>query len=95
MAGFTRRLVGNNIDMTAISILASSSTGIVVLLIVLVVALIVGLAFVMSRPRDLAPHRAGITGNRWRLRRRPWQLRAERALEREEAEQQSGTTTTP
>jgi hypothetical protein len=80
--------------MTAISILASSShTGIIVLLIVLVVALIGGLVFVMSRPTNLEPHRAGITGNRWRLRRRPWQRRAERALERQEAEQQSGTTT--
>jgi hypothetical protein len=37
--------------------------------IVLDVALLGGLAFVMSRASLLKPHKTGVTGNRWRIRR--------------------------
>jgi hypothetical protein len=37
--------------------------------IVLDVALIAGLAFVMSRAAKLTPHKPGVSGNRWRIRR--------------------------
>jgi hypothetical protein len=37
--------------------------------IVLDVALLGGLAFVMSRASLLKPHKPGVTGNRWRIRR--------------------------
>lgn len=36
--------------------------------ILLDVALLGGLAFVMTRPAKLTPHRPGITGNVWHLR---------------------------
>ncbi|HEX3518179.1 MAG TPA: hypothetical protein VHT29_04005 [Solirubrobacteraceae bacterium] len=36
---------------------------------VLAAALLAGLAFVMSRAGLLTPHRPGVTGNAWRLRR--------------------------
>lgn len=45
--------------------------------IVLDVALLGLLAFVMSHPAKLTPHRPGITGNVWRLRN-PLRERAER-----------------
>jgi len=37
--------------------------------VVLDVALLAGLAFALTRPANLAPHRPGVTGNAWRLRR--------------------------
>jgi hypothetical protein len=37
--------------------------------IVLDVALVGGLAFAMSRASLLQPHKPGVTGNRWRIRR--------------------------
>lgn len=37
--------------------------------VVLDVALLAGVAFVMSRAVKLDPHRPGVTGNRWRIRR--------------------------
>lgn len=52
--------------------------------IVLDVALLGLLAFVMTRPAKLAPHRPGITGNVWRLHN-PLRLRAERAAHGREA----------
>ncbi len=74
--------------LLATAVLASSSsTSVVILLIVLVLALLAGLAFVMSRAHKLEPHRRGVTSNQWRLRRRGWQARAERARERDEARQ--------
>ena len=50
--------------------------------IVLDVALLGLLAFVMSRPTKLTPHRPGITGNVWRMLN-PLRLRAERAARAE------------
>ncbi len=47
--------------------------------IVLDVALLGLLAFVITRPAKLTPHRPGITGNVWRLRN-PLRERAERAV---------------
>jgi hypothetical protein len=44
-------------------------TLIIITNVVLDVALLGLLAFVMSRPAKLEPHRPGITGNAWRLRR--------------------------
>lgn len=37
--------------------------------VVLDVALLCGLAFVMSRAAKLTPHRPGVSGNRWHIRR--------------------------
>jgi hypothetical protein len=75
--------------MMSFVLASSGSTAVVILLIVLVVALLSGLAFVMSRANRLKPHRRGVTGNQWHLRRRGWQARAERQRERDEAEQQA------
>jgi hypothetical protein len=44
-------------------------TQIIALNIVLDVALLFGLAFVMSRAAKLTPHQPGVSGNRWRIRR--------------------------
>jgi hypothetical protein len=44
-------------------------TLIITLNIVLDVALLGGLALVMSRASLLKPHKSGVTGNRWRIRR--------------------------
>ncbi len=44
-------------------------TTIIILNAVLDVALLAGLAFAMTRAAKLTPHRPGITGNVWRLRR--------------------------
>lgn len=44
-------------------------TLLITLNIVLDVALIAGVAFVMSHTAKLTPHRPGVTGNRWRIRR--------------------------
>lgn len=49
--------------------------------IVLDVALLGLLAFVMSRPARLTPHRPGVTGNVWRLRN-PLRPRADDESER-------------
>jgi hypothetical protein len=49
-------------------------TTLIILNVVLDVALLAGLAYAMTRPAKLTPHRPGITGNVWRLRhphRRP------------------------
>ncbi len=52
--------------------------------IVLDVALLGLLAFVMTRPAKLTPHRPGVTGNIWRLHN-PLRVRAERAAHGREA----------
>jgi hypothetical protein len=44
-------------------------TSIIILNVVLDVALLAGLAYALTRPAKLTPHRPGITGNVWRLRR--------------------------
>jgi hypothetical protein len=44
-------------------------TSIIILNLVLDVALLAGLAYAMTRALKLTPHRPGITGNVWRLRR--------------------------
>jgi hypothetical protein len=44
-------------------------TSIIILNVLLDVALIAGLVFAMTRPAKLSPHRPGVTGNVWRLRR--------------------------
>ena len=52
--------------------------------ILLDVALLAGLAFAMTCPAKLTPHRPGITGNVWQLRdtlRRPAQRTAAKARE--------------
>jgi hypothetical protein len=59
-----------------------SSTPILVVVIVLMVALLIGLAYFMSRASKLKPHRPGVTGNRWGMRRRWWQAEAERETRR-------------
>ncbi len=57
-------------------ILASVSTAVIVLLALLAIGLVALLAWAMSRPARLRPHRPGVTGNRWGLRRRRWQEHA-------------------
>ncbi len=52
---------------------SASSTTVIVVLVLLVVGLLALLAYGMSRPNRLRPHRPGVTGNRWSLRRRRWQ----------------------
>jgi len=37
--------------------------------VVLDIALLAGLAFAMTRPAKLTPHRPAVSGNAWRLRR--------------------------
>jgi hypothetical protein len=44
-------------------------TSIIIINVVLDVALLAGLAFAMTRPAKLTPHRPGVTGNFWRLHR--------------------------
>jgi hypothetical protein len=44
-------------------------TTIIILNVVLDIALLVGLAFAMTRPAKLTPHRPGTAGNVWRSRR--------------------------
>jgi hypothetical protein len=44
-------------------------TSIIILNVLLDVALVAGLAFAMTRPAKLSPHRPGVTGNAWHLRR--------------------------
>lgn len=44
-------------------------TMMITLNVVLDVALLAGVAFVMSHAAKLTPHRPGVTGNRWRIRR--------------------------
>ena len=44
-------------------------TTIIILNVVLDIALLAGLAFAMTRPTKLTPHRPGTAGNVWRLRR--------------------------
>jgi hypothetical protein len=44
-------------------------TTILTLNAILGVALLAGLALVMAHPRKLTPHRPGLTGDAWRLRR--------------------------
>jgi hypothetical protein len=68
-------------------IIATSALAIVVVLVVLVAALLAGLAFTMSRTARLRPHRPGVTGNRWGLRRRRWQARAAEREEQRKARQ--------
>lgn len=43
----------------------------VTLIVVLDAALLAGLAYAMSHARKLTPHEPGVTGNAWRLPRRP------------------------
>jgi hypothetical protein len=61
-------------------------TTIIILNVVLDVALLAGLAFVMTRPAKLTPHRAGAATSAWR-RRRPHRRAARPARE----EHASGT----
>jgi hypothetical protein len=58
---FDLRVAGNTLSMTL--------TSIIILNVVLDLALLAGLAFAMTRAIKLTPHRPGITGNAWRLRR--------------------------
>jgi hypothetical protein len=44
-------------------------TTIIILNVLLDVALVAGLAFAMTHPAKLTPHRPGATPNAWRLRR--------------------------
>lgn len=53
----------------------------ITLIVLLDVALIAGLAHVMSHAAKLTPHQPGVTGNHWRLRR---QLRHDRAPSHDE-----------
>lgn len=46
-----------------------TSTLMIALNIVLDVALLCGLAFLMSRAAKLTPHQPGASGNRWRIHR--------------------------
>ncbi len=59
----------------------STVTWVLIAIVALSVALVLLLSVVMSRPMNLEPHRHGRTGNRWGLRRRSWQARAERDLD--------------
>jgi hypothetical protein len=56
--------------------------------IVLDFALLAGLAFAMTRPAKLTPHRPGVTGNVWRLHRA--HRRAARPAREERGEHVSG-----
>jgi hypothetical protein len=44
-------------------------TSIIILNVLLDVALLAGLAFAITRAARLTPHRPGVTGNAWHLRR--------------------------
>ncbi len=49
----------------------------ITLIVILDAALIAALAYVMTRAAKLTPHKPGVTGNHWRLRR-PFQQRSTR-----------------
>jgi hypothetical protein len=60
--GFLCASTGRLVDMTITLAIA--------LIVALDVALLAGLAYVMSHARKLTPHEPGVTGNAWRLPRR-------------------------